>query len=63
VLVVEKGMKRAELPISKNIIKMNGKSHEMNGLTILSAKTGKVYVSPTGCGDRDDRTAISICPE
>ncbi|MHC1759403.1 MAG: alkaline phosphatase [Negativicutes bacterium] len=45
VLIVEKGMKRAELPISKNIIKMNGKSYEMNGLTILSAKTGKVYVS------------------
>ena len=44
VLVVQKGVKRAELPISKNIIKLGGKSFEVNGLTVLAAKTGKVYV-------------------
>ncbi len=44
VLIVQKGIKRAELPISKNIIKLSGKSFEVNGLTVLSAKTGKVYV-------------------
>jgi alkaline phosphatase len=44
VLVVEKGAKRAELPISKDIVKINGKIYEMQGLTVLSAKTAKVYV-------------------
>ncbi len=44
VLIVEKGLKRAEMPISKNIIKMNGKSYETNGLTILAVKTGKIYI-------------------
>ncbi len=44
VLVVEKGLKRAELPISKDIVKIGGKVYEMHGLTVLAAKTGKVYV-------------------
>ncbi|MDT8903166.1 alkaline phosphatase [Anaeroselena agilis] len=44
VLVVEKGMKRVELPISKDIVRAGGTSCEMHGLTVLAAKTGKVYV-------------------
>lgn len=44
VLVVEKGLKRAELPISKDIVKIGGKVYEMHGLTVLAAKTGKVYI-------------------
>jgi alkaline phosphatase len=44
VLVAEKGMKRAELPISKDIVKIDGKIYEMHGLTVLAAKTGKIYV-------------------
>lgn len=44
VLVVEKAGKRAELPISKDIVKINGKTYEMHGLTVFSAKSAKVYV-------------------
>jgi alkaline phosphatase len=44
VLVIQKGVKRAELPISKNLVKMSGKFYETNGLTILSIKTGKAYI-------------------
>lgn len=45
VLVVQKGLKKAELPISKNLVKVGGKTYETNGLTVLAAKTGKVYLS------------------
>lgn len=44
VLVVKKGNKQAELPLSKNIIKINGKIYEMNGITVMAPKTGKVYI-------------------
>ncbi|MFC5988153.1 alkaline phosphatase [Marinicrinis lubricantis] len=42
VLVVEKGSKRAELPIDKNIMIMNGKTIELNNVIVLSNE--KVYV-------------------
>jgi alkaline phosphatase len=44
VLVVTKGAVRAELPVSKNIIRINNVVKELPGLTVLAAKTGKVYV-------------------
>ncbi len=44
VLIVQKGFKKAELPLSKNIIKINGKNFEMNGITVLVPKTGKVFI-------------------
>ncbi len=44
VLVVEKAGKKAELPISQNIIKIGTRSQEMNGITVYAPKTGKVYV-------------------
>ena len=45
-LVVEKGGKRAELPFSKNLIRVSpsGKEYAMEGVTIFAPKTGKVYV-------------------
>lgn len=44
VLVVEKSFKKAELPISTNILKINGKTYKLPGLVILSSKTGKAYL-------------------
>ncbi|MBP2662749.1 MAG: alkaline phosphatase, partial [Firmicutes bacterium] len=44
VLIVKKGFKKAEIPISKNIIKINGKSYEMNGIVVIAPRTGKVYI-------------------
>ena len=48
VLVIEAAGKRAELPFSKNIIRVRTKDglkqHEMEGVTVFSPKTGKVYL-------------------
>ena len=46
VLIVEKAGRRAELPFSKNVIRVlpSAKEYAMEGLTILAPKTGKVYV-------------------
>ena len=44
IVVVQKGTKRAELPVSKNLVKMGGKTHLVQGLTIVAAKTGKIYI-------------------
>lgn len=44
VLVVTKGVVRAELPLSKNIIKVNGKEHQLSGIVVLAPKTGKVFL-------------------
>ena len=44
VLVIKKGLKRAEMPFSKNTITINGKTHEMTGITVYAPKTGKVYI-------------------
>jgi alkaline phosphatase len=46
VLVVEKGQKRAELPFSKDTIRVSppGVERTMEGRTIFSPKTGTVYV-------------------
>ena len=44
ILVVEKGLKRAQMPFSKNSIIINGKIHEMVGITVYAPKTGKVYI-------------------
>lgn len=43
VLVITKGAGKVEMPVSKNLIIVNGKTTEMGGLTILS-KNGTVYV-------------------
>jgi alkaline phosphatase len=46
VLVVEKGGKRAELPFSKDTIRISppGGEHRMEGRTVFSPRTGAVYV-------------------
>ncbi|WP_245867419.1 Alkaline phosphatase 4 [Sporomusa silvacetica DSM 10669] len=44
VLIVKKGFKKAEIPISKNIIKISEKSYEMNGIAVIMPRTGKVYI-------------------
>lgn len=44
-LVVKKNNVSAELPVSKNIILIDGKHKELKGVTIYEAKTQKVYVS------------------
>ncbi|MBP2634862.1 MAG: alkaline phosphatase [Firmicutes bacterium] len=44
VLIVSKGFKRAEIPISKNVIKINGKSYEMKGIAVWEPRNGKVYL-------------------
>ncbi|MBP2626606.1 MAG: alkaline phosphatase [Firmicutes bacterium] len=43
-LVIEKGSKRAEMSFSKNLIKINGKTYEMTGITVYAPKTEKVYI-------------------
>jgi alkaline phosphatase len=44
VLVVQKGEARAELPLSKNLLIMNGKTVELEGIVVLAEKLGKVYL-------------------
>ena len=44
VLIVSKGLKRAEIPVSKNVIKINGKSYEMKGIAVWEPRNGKVYL-------------------
>ncbi len=44
VLIVKKGLKRAEIPLSKNIITINAKSYEMNGIAVFVPRSGKVYL-------------------
>ncbi|SMC90023.1 alkaline phosphatase [Sporomusa malonica] len=44
VLVIENGTKQAKLPFSKNLVIVNGKTHEMTGITVYAPKTDKVYV-------------------
>lgn len=44
VLVVTKGAVKAELPLSKNLIKINGKVYQLNGIVVLAPKTGKVFL-------------------
>jgi len=47
VLIVESEGKRAELPLSKNILRIKGKTkttRTLEGITILSPQTGKVYI-------------------
>ena len=44
VVVVQKGLKRAELPVSKNIVKIADKTYVVQGLTVVAAKTNKVYI-------------------
>ena len=44
VVQIQKGIQRAELPVSKNILKLNGKIYPLPGLTIIAAKTGKIYL-------------------
>ena len=45
-LVVEKGGMRADLPFSKNIMRLSpsGKEFFMEGITVFAPKTGRVYV-------------------
>jgi alkaline phosphatase len=44
VLVVQKGESKAELPLSKNLLLMNGKTVELEGIVVLAEKLGKVYL-------------------
>jgi len=44
VLVVTKGEAKAELPVSKNLLRMGGKTTELEGLVVLADKLGKVFV-------------------
>ncbi|NLT22355.1 MAG: alkaline phosphatase [Syntrophorhabdus sp.] len=47
VLIVESAGKRAELPLSKNIMKIKGKTETtrtLEGITVLAPQTGKVYI-------------------
>lgn len=44
VLLVKKGLKRAQMPFSQNTIIINGKTYEMTGITVYSPKTGKIYI-------------------
>jgi alkaline phosphatase len=44
VLVVSKGAASARLPLSKNIMAVNGKTIELEGLVVLADKLGKVYL-------------------
>ena len=32
------------MPFSTNTITINGKTHEMTGITVYAPKTGKVYI-------------------
>jgi len=44
VLLIEKGKIKAEMPFSKNILKINYKTYELNGITVFAPNTGKVYI-------------------
>lgn len=44
VLVIRKETKQAQMPFSKNLVIVNGKTHEMTGITVYAPKTDKVYV-------------------
>lgn len=44
VLIAEKGRIKAEMPFSKNILKIGEKTYELNGITVFAPKTGKVYI-------------------
>lgn len=44
VFVVTKGAARAEMPISKNILRLGGQLTELEGLVVLAPRTGRVYV-------------------
>ncbi len=44
VLVVSKADLKASLPLSKNLLIMNGKTTELEGIVVLAEKLGKVYV-------------------
>jgi alkaline phosphatase len=48
VLVVRKGDAKAELPLSKNLLIMNGKTIELEGIVVLAEKLGKVYLPRQG---------------
>jgi len=43
-LVVSNGNFTAEFPCSKNLLILNKKTYELNGLTVYAAKTDKVYI-------------------
>jgi alkaline phosphatase len=44
VLVVTRGNARAELPLSKNLLLLGGKTVELEGVTVLAEKLGQVYL-------------------
>jgi alkaline phosphatase len=44
VLVVQKGSARATLPLSKNLLIMNGKTIPLEGIVVLAEKLDKVYL-------------------
>ncbi len=44
VLVVSKGANQAQLPVSKNLLRVNGRSIELEGLVVLAEKTSQVFV-------------------
>jgi alkaline phosphatase len=44
VLVAAKGNSKAELPLSKNILRVNGKTIELEGIVVLADKLGKVFI-------------------
>jgi alkaline phosphatase len=44
VLVVSKGQQRAHLPLAKNLVLVNGKTIELEGLVVLAEKLGQVFL-------------------
>lgn len=44
VLMVSKGRFKAEMPLSKNLLKLNGEQFELEGLVLQAPKLNKVYV-------------------
>ncbi|HWR41255.1 MAG TPA: alkaline phosphatase [Patescibacteria group bacterium] len=44
ILMVKKAGKVAELPCSTNLLSFDGKTVEMNGITVFAPKTGKAYI-------------------
>jgi len=48
VLVVKKGDAKAEFPLAKNLLIMNGKTVELEGIVVLAEKLGKVYLPKQG---------------
>jgi alkaline phosphatase len=43
-LVVTKGSRRAELPLSTNLVKIGKEIHELPGITVFAPRTKRVYV-------------------